>query len=1063
MAMLGMNLRIPKKRGLPWTGGSRICGYQRTLGDLGRRWAWPLWVGLLVLCGAGGKIFAEEPATAFLEALRREGLLDLADHYLSQCEKNPAVAAEFQQRIPFEQAKTRFAALRNRAEIRKRIEDLQSIETLLAKYDGPVEVDELPTAPMQLQMDSALLRARLLALRTKQAAQEDERQKLRVEADEAFQAALATLGKLIPKLRGFLEDLEKKPQESQNTELRDQGRKVYMDNQGNVPQIALERALLLPDGTEERKKLLQSASDEFTQLLKKYSSRENYYLQFLLQSARCYALLGDSKEALSRYTEVLEAKGLPAAVTGRATAGLMDLWQKDPNFAAKVIPSGEAWLAANPKESPETLAPVQVALAKGIRERASQESPALAKKSRKKIRDLLATAIQVPGEWGEEARALRAELSSGDEGLVLGTDLDSLVDFDSALLEGQNAIGRMQSAENGKKLLEDQLAIVENPAQRAELEKGFEQANRDIAENRAAAKLYVRRALELIGPDQKEEEISQARFTLGYLFFAEGRLYEAAVLCEHTAKNFPNTPQSRLAARTALASYAKLLEQNPASDFAKRSVLSLSQYCAARWPREEEGKNAILTSLQMLVGMRDFGQAKKYLSQLPEESEVRPEGELAMGAALYREYQIRRSELISSGQPLDPLPDEMITLRTEARGFLESGLAARGAAANSSSSVLAMIALAGVYFDQGEDAKALALIETPDTGLMPLADRNDPAVSRKGFREDIYRLALKARMIAMSKAQGGVDQDTVDNFKRLMKQLADAVGDTPEGKQRLFTIYVSLARELRELVATAPSSSRVAVADSFEVILLQIGTQAEDPQIMHWVAQSLVDLADVFPTKAGTPDLRAKRFLAGAEKILHTVADLPSVKADASLLLQTKLRIASVLRRQQDFRGAIELFAEVLSQRNQLLNVQVEAAQTYQEGNAFDFAIKGGRPDKKSGKNTIWGWESINHILTKAVRNNPDNEEYVRLLHESRIQIATCRLLQGRAAEGERRTELLERAEKVILSIRTFDPTYGGDAWLPKYDQLLREIQSELGKSGHGLQGLSKVRTSKQE
>lgn len=1022
-----------------WAGGSR--GSEIVKAVIG------LLVSLLMVVASR----ADEPSELFLEALRREGLFDLADHYLERSASNPAVANEFKQRIPYEQAKTRFAALRNQLELRKRIEILASIEALLAKYSGPVGAEELPTAPLQLQMECALLRARLQAVRCKQAANDGEKKELASLADAAFEDALKASDLLLPKLRSFLEEIEKKPAADQQMQLRDQARKLYLDDQGQIPQIALERALLLPDGDKRREIHLRTAVEEFSKLMKKYSSRENYYLQFLLQSARCFALLGDTKEASSRYNEVLEVKGLPPAVTGRATAGLMNLWLQDPKLCEKAIPFGEAWLSTNPKESTDVVAPVQVALAKGLRQRMEQESPTNAKKSRKKIQELLSPIVQIPGEWGDEARSLRAEISGGDGGQLLATDIESLTDFATAFAEGQNAIGRMQSAGNGKGLLEDQLKIVKEGNQRSELEKGLEQANQEIAANRSAARQYLRRALTFVNSDVKDEELSQARFTLGYLLFTEGRLYEAAVLCEHTARNFTNTPQARLAARTALACYARMLEENPSSEFAKKRVLSLSQFCASRWPKEEDGRNAILTSLQLLVGMRDFGQAKVYLSQLPEQSEVRPEGELAMGAALYREYQLRRSEKLASGDGSAVAPEDMAMLLAEARGFLESGLAARGQAAATPSSVLAMIALAGVYFDQGEHALARALLEEPERGLLALANRHDSAVSRKGFREDIYRLALRAKIISMSQLEGAVNQNAVRDFKALMDSLAAAVEDSAEGKQRLFSNYVSLAKELRDSVSAAPANTRGGVADSFEAVLLQISSQSEDPQIVHWVAQSLVDLADTFPPKAGTLDVRAQRFLQEAEKSLRKIADLPAVRQDANLQLQTKLRIASILRRQHDFRGAIEFFAEVLAQRNQLLNVQVEAAQTYQEGKAFDYAIKGGRPDLKTGKNVIWGWESINHLMTKAVRSDPQNAEYLRLLHESRLQIATCRLLQGRAASGDRRQELLERAEKIILSVRSFDPTYGGETWRPKYDRLLREIQADLGHNGTGL------------
>ena len=86
---------------------------------------------------------------------------------------------------------------------------------------------------------------------------------------------------------------------------------------------------------------------------------------------------------------------------------------------------------------------------------------------------------------------------------------------------------------------------------------------------------------------------------------------------------------------------------------------------------------------------------------------------------------------------------------------------------------------------------------------------------------------------------------------------------------------------------------------------------------------------------------------------------------DPALERQAKLRLATALRKLNQHQEAINLFEAVLKEQNALLNVQAEAATTYQEAGEygalrlFDYAIKGGRKDEETGKNTIWGWEAI--------------------------------------------------------------------------------------------------------
>ncbi|HEY6564936.1 MAG TPA: hypothetical protein VIY86_10600, partial [Pirellulaceae bacterium] len=194
--------------------------------------------------------------------------------------------------------------------------------------------------------------------------------------------------------------------------------------------------------------------------------------------------------------------------------------------------------------------------------------------------------------------------------------------------------------------------------------------------------------------------------------------------------------------------------------------------------------------------------------------------------------------------------------------------------------------------------------------------------------------------------------------------------------------------------------------------------------------------------------------LTAASKALESLSQRQEAAPDISepARQQTRLRLASVLRQLGDFRGAMGQFELVLKAQPNLLNVQVEAAQTFQEGAAYRYAIKGGRPDPTSQRNVIWGWERISAIVARQMRlGDQQKSQYSDTFFEARLQVATCRLREAQALNGEKRTRYLQQARQAVTSIAALYPDLGGNDWRKKYDDLLRQIQPELGESPSGL------------
>lgn len=1035
----------------------------------------PFWVVICAwvwLCPCR-PVFASEPRQEFFDSLLDHRYFELADYYLDRTAEDSRAEEPFKNAIPYLRAKVRFASIATLPDLPRRLEALQKMDTMLAAYRGPVGTGELPTAPLQLRQDGLLLRARLLSRSYAQAPPANRSAETLKDLEATYATITALAKELESELKAFLEAQKSQSPEHQDIKLRDTARDMYIEAQACEPRVKFERAKLLSDSPESRStrdKLLKEAATGFQELMNKYASRDSqYYFSFLIQSARCHRLLGDLPEAMSRYTEILELEGAPPVASGIATAEMMEIWQHDPKKNGKAIPAGEAWLQSQTGGESEILGPVQVALANALLDAASEEAPTIAARTKRRARELLTSAAKGRGEAGDEARTRLAELPPLEEGAL--ADAKAFTTFADAFLEAENAIGRMQSATTGADLLQEQLQDTQDATRRQELQAEIDVSRTEIANNRKEAIRYLRRARDLMTPEQTPEQRLQSQFLLGYLMFTEGNFYDSAVLCESLARRHPTASQARSAARTALAAYARLMELEPADDFGKRHVLEMSRFAAEQWPEDDEGRDAMLTSVRMLVSMGQLQEAQRFLGQLPADSQVRPEGELTMGTALYREYVARRSTTMTEtskaepgkvepGKAADSPPSTQqlppTELLNEAKGMLESGLRNWGKQPPTIASILAVLSLASIHLEQGEVATATELLRREPDGPLRLLEQHAPTMETPGLAEETYRLALKTHFAAMVSSNAGSLPAVgagVKELDALMAGLRQATGDTPEGQRRLVANYVTIARDLKAHVAAASPERRPSIADGFESVMNQIGESTRDPQISPWIAQTLMELAELFVLPDGTPDLRAKKYLAAADaRITASLAALPP-QADAGERLALRMRLATVKRKQQDYRGAMELFADILRERNQLLNVQVEAATTYQEGGAFDYAIKGGRPEKGTGKNIIWGWERINHVMSREIRGQANHAEYTRLFHESRLQIAACRFAQAKQADASKREELLRRAERAILSTRTFDPTFGGPARREEYQSLLLQIQTELGKPAIGLEG----------
>ncbi len=314
------------------------------------RWSATLlgcWVGVMVALMVPVGVRGEEPADAFLDALRDSGYYDAALMYLERLDGSPLVSAQFQAELAYQRGVTLVqaaSALRDR-EVRERM--LNEAKESLEKF-----LREQPENPKRLfaRRQFSLLLRQWAAMKLEQAQRGNDAALMR-EAAQLYDAANQASVQATTELRDELSKLPKESDASTDKEAvehRDSLRGEYLLALLRGAESLEEKADTEPAESPARKALLEQAAKSYEEMYKKYSEylaglRARFY------QARCAAKLGDYSTALKILTEDLlsQTDTRPASRQLKTEALLlaMDGWMQEATKEyATVISQATAWL-----------------------------------------------------------------------------------------------------------------------------------------------------------------------------------------------------------------------------------------------------------------------------------------------------------------------------------------------------------------------------------------------------------------------------------------------------------------------------------------------------------------------------------------------------------------------------------------------------------------------------------------------------------------------------------------------------------------------------------------------
>jgi len=1005
------------------------------------RWLLAATVVAVGLCAVVRPCEASEKARKFLTGLRELGYFDTALEYLEMCRNDPTVDKTFKDAIDYEAGVCliddsrmgRVTAVREKqlGEARDRF------KKFLGQFPHHPQAASANTQLANLLVERGRIKSEQLDKPNKTA---DEKNALRQQARELYQEAQKVFEDLEQR---FLAEHKKfpkliDPKETAKIEARDEVRRNLLQARLALATVVYEIAKTYPADGADFKTNMEGAAKKYNEMYEKYGAKlAGLYAR--MWEGRCYKEMGDDEKAFEALRDLAEQPDEPPAF--RTLKNKAMILAMETALLPKVhkykdaVDSYEAWektMRGDEDTNEEGLAMQYLggeahflhaqSLTKKDQAKARAESI-------KAARALYKAVSKREGEYQKKAKTalMRPEFAGED------AELPEPVDFVEARDRAKDELDRMQ-----------------NPNLKPD----------EVAKARTEAIKYYRMAISMRTPETTPAEMNVIRYYLSYLYWMAQDLHEAAVMGEFLARRYSDGIGARQGAKIAMASYVTLYNEVPpgeSTDFENNRMVSIASYITQRWKGEPEAAEAWMMLIRNSVVEGKPKQALEYLKSIPADSPRRGDAELMTGQSMWSAY-LKASKLPEGEKPPQAELDEMVS---QAQQTLEAGISRMRKPVDdggeiSYTLIASVLSVAQIYIGAGQGEKAVVWLDDPKIGAVTLVGAKHPETDRGNFRVETYKAALRAYVSAQK----------LDDAEKAMNSLEELIG--PEGGAKLTRIYISLGRQLEELLTRLREEGKNqeadAVARGFELFLTRISERQQGNTFssLNWVAETFMSLGGAMDPGGKALSSQAENYYNKAadtyRKIIELCETQEGFASQAGAATSIKIRLARCLRRLGNYKEAMDLLVGILKVRNMMVDAQVEAALTYQawgakDPRAYSFAIKGGRQEKQEDGSvtlTVWGWGK----LAKRVMHSPKHEA---VFFESRFNLADCRYRQAKGGkDAAARAALAKQAESDVLIIQRLYPKMGGQETYDKFNELLKKIQTLRGVPVTGLKAPEK-------
>lgn len=996
---------------------------------------------------------ADEPAQAFLNALRDRGYYDVAIEYLASLENSELVSEQFKAALPFELAQTMIGSTLNMRDLEKVDDRLDQAQKILTDYAASNQSLEVSSRTLHYQGNLLFRRSNIYVKRSQSdRLTANEKDELFIKARVNLKDALESYQKARGQIRRLIDPnspdaIQIDPEDPSTARTRNQFQAIYTQVRVSIPKVTEQLADTYPDNSGERQRLLQTARDEYKNVWDAYPK----YLAGLnscVYSARCSHKLGDHKAALVMIEEIfaLGNNSVLKPVKLEAYVLAADCWQRiDPYPFNEVVMRLEPAVAALNKveaRHPDWLrVQLEYAIAKYAKaaDVKTKDRPTANRDSKQMERDaakVLRNVARVPGRYGDRATQLLSEWNIKFTEIA-ENDGKLPTSFEQARQKGKDVVVALEAVLSEATRIKKQLKTAD-VVRKTVLDEQYQELTAQVASQSKSALEMFDIALNLADESTVREDINDIRYLQCYCYFATEHYIESALIGEFLLLKYPSVEGTRQSMRLMIQSYSILLDRARDDDKAYERD-RLTKGCDAvlkRWPGSNEAGVAASTMTRLALNDGNYELAKSYYEQIPTDASYRNAIGMRLGQRTWFAFRAKQKSI-------DPDPKLLKTMLDDATRYMADGVNSVSIDQLDYDTALAALLLVDARIQAGNIDKAIERLETATIAPLDLLKQQHSAITNTPmagvYRREAYKTAIKAYLAAMESSSD--QQEWVDKAAGIINTMRDELKSStdPKDRGRVAAIYQLIAKELKENFQTLndPAKKRKFAA-SLSNFLGSIQKESADSKIVLWAGSTLLGVAESL-AQSGLQSESRELFTQAVEAL--TRAETMGFKGDPleeKMLVELKRQRARAQRGSGQYEQSVAQFVEILKNSPNALGIQIDVAETLQiwasvSGGPKRYieAVKGAEPYKdpktKRSKKRIWGWEKI----ALATRSNIKLRDtfYNALYH-----VVECRLEYGVMAENP---GAIKAAGNEIAKERKRDPTFNGSAqWKQKFEEI---------------------------
>jgi tetratricopeptide (TPR) repeat protein len=718
----------------------------------------------------------------FLDQLRRHGYHDLAIDYLRTLRADTSVSTEIKAGLDFEEGKTLLDESARTGDLVRRRELLDQARVKLESFtknhsDHPAAREAyVQLARMMVEHGHV---AMILAEEAKDPAEKESKlAQARTSFDQARQAYVKAVEKLDAEYKAYGRAI---PESDPRYAPRNKVHSALLDAMLQRAEVDYEQAQTYPEGSAERKKLLDQALVQFDSLHKNYRTIQAGLTAQMWQ-AKCYEDQGKLDEAIGLYKGLLEHVD-PQLRTLQLHVGsfYIEALGKRKQYA---LAADEAvlWLETynRPEEQrSERGLRVRFELAKNIDLQMPEIAQADRPKAVNRITDSLMTVVKYASPFKPRALEL---LKKYKPSAALKAEEISKLSHEEASIQAEDALNAHE--------WERAVAL-------------FNAALRKIDVVAAADKAVM------------------TRYNLAYAYFMNKQYFEAFVLADHLARRYPKAalaPKATVIGMHAMTeSYNTYREIDRVSDLDR--LVDMARYTVETWPDRDEADDARINLGIIAQGRGRYEEAVEAFGSVRDRSSRWADAQTQLGVA---HWSLGRMDERSGDQAAGAAESK------KAVEILQGALKTRRDAGTSSTDpnlIGNACELAFVLTELGKPADALAILE-------PIV--KDQTVKSGPSYTKLMESLLRARIAANQ-----VDQAIV-----VMQILEKAGGGSNQQTQNYYRLGRLIQKELDRLRQTKNAQAEERMRQAYRTFLTSLAKSktGQTYESLQWAGESLLTL-----------------------------------------------------------------------------------------------------------------------------------------------------------------------------------------------------------------------------